>query len=157
MIKQRNITLIVVHCTASRCTSNLTPEALDSMHKRQGFAECGYHYSITKDGTIHHMRDITHVGAHAKGYNTPSIGVAYEGGLDASGRAADTRTDAQKQSLETLLRFLLLTYPGAKICGHRDLSPDLNHNGTIEPCEYIKQCPCFCVSIEYGYLAVNGE
>ena len=43
MIKQRNITLIVVHCTASPCTSNLTPEALDSMHKRQGFAECGYH------------------------------------------------------------------------------------------------------------------
>ena len=114
MIKQRNITLIVVHCTASPCTSNLTPEALDSMHKRQGFAECGYHYYITKDGTIHHMRDITHIGAHAKGYNTPSIGVAYEGGLDASGRAADTRTDAQKQSLETLLRFLLLTYHGSK-------------------------------------------
>ena len=35
--------------------SILTPEALDSMHKRQGFAECGYHYYITKDGTIHHM------------------------------------------------------------------------------------------------------
>mgnify|MGYP001530794306 len=103
------------------------------------------------------MRDITHIGAHAKGYNTPSIGVAYEGGLDASGRAADTRTDAQKQSLETLLRFLLLTYHGAKICGHRDLSPDLNHNGTIEPCEYIKQCPCFCVSVEYGYLMKNDE
>ena len=96
MIKQRNITLIVVHCTASRCTSNLTPEALDSMHKRQGFAECGYHYYITKDGTIHHMRDITHVGAHAKGYNTPSIGVAYEGGLDASGHAADTRRTKTK-------------------------------------------------------------
>ena len=58
MIKQRNITLIVVHCTASRCTSNLTPEALDSMHKRQGFVECGYHYYITKDGTIHHMPDV---------------------------------------------------------------------------------------------------
>lgn len=156
MIKQRNITLIVVHCTASRCTSNLTPEALDAMHRSQGFTECGYHYYLTKDGRIHHMRDITHVGAHAKGYNTPSIGVAYEGGLDASGRAADTRTAAQKQSLEILLRFLLLTYPEAKICGHRDLSPDLNHNGTIEPNEYIKQCPCFCVSVEYGYLTVNG-
>lgn len=59
MIKQRNITLIVVHCTASKCTSNLTPEALDALHKRQGFTECGYHYYITKDGTIHHMRDIT--------------------------------------------------------------------------------------------------
>ena len=150
MIKQRNISLIVVHCTASRCTSDLTPESLDAMHKRQGFTECGYHYYITKDGTIHHMRDITRIGAHAKGYNTPSIGVAYEGGLDASGRAADTRTAKQKQSLETILRFLLLTYPGAKICGHRDLSPDLNHNGTIEPCEYIKQCPCFDAAAEYG-------
>ena len=63
----------------------------------------------------------------------------------------------KKQSLETLLRFLLLTYRGAKICGHRDLSPDLNHNGTIEPCEYIKQCPCFCVSVEYGYLMKDDE
>lgn len=141
MIKQRNITLIVVHCTASRCTSNLTPEALDSMHKRQGFAECGYHYYITKDGTIHHMRDITHVGAHAKGYNTPSIGVAYEGGLDASGHAADTRTDAQKQSLETLLRFLLLTYHGAKICGHRDLSPRPQPQRYHRILRVLKQCP----------------
>ena len=153
----RSINMIVVHCSATRADCALTTEDLETIHRRRGFRGIGYHYYITKDGTIHHMRDITHVGAHAKGYNTPSIGVAYEGGLDASGRAADTRTDAQKQSLETLLRFLLLTYSGAKICGHRDLSPDLNHNGTIEPCEYIKQCPCFCVSVEYGYLAVNGE
>ena len=41
MIKQRNITLIVVHCTASKCTSNLTPEALAALHKRQGFTESG--------------------------------------------------------------------------------------------------------------------
>lgn len=152
MIKQRPITLIVVHCTASRCTSNLTPAALEAMHKQQGFAECGYHYYITKDGRIHHMRDITRIGAHAKGYNTPSIGVAYEGGLDANGRPADTRTQSQRQSLKTLLRFLSLTYPEATICGHRDLSPDLNHNGTIEPSEYIKQCPCFEASKEYAPL-----
>ena len=74
MIKQRNISLIVVHCTASRCTSDLTPSALDAMHKRQGFTECGYHYYITKDGRIHHMRDITKIGAHAKGHNSESIG-----------------------------------------------------------------------------------
>ena len=90
-------------------------------------------------------------------FRSPSIGVAYEGGLNATGRAADTRTAAQKQSLEILLRFLLLSYPAARICGHRDLSPDLNHNGTIEPCEYIKQCPCFDAATEYGYLTVSGE
>ena len=27
--------------------------------------------------------------------------------------------------------------------GHRDLSPDLNGNGEIEPEEWIKACPCF--------------
>lgn len=152
MIKQRNISLIVVHCTASRCTNNLTPEALDVMHKRRGFTECGYHYYITRDGTIHHMRDITHIGAHVKGHNANSIGIAYEGGLDASGRPADTRTPAQKHSLEIILRFLRFSYPKAQICGHRDLSPDLNDNGTIEPCEYIKQCPCFNATDEYEYL-----
>jgi hypothetical protein len=34
------------------------------------------------------------------------------------------------------------------VCGHRDLSPDLNGNGEIEPEEWIKQCPCF----DTGYL-----
>ena len=105
MIKQRNISLIVVHCTASRCTSDLTPSALDAMHKRQGFTECGYHYYITKDGRIHHMRDITKIGAHAKGHNSESIGIAYEGGLNASGKATDTRTTAQNKALKRSCAF----------------------------------------------------
>jgi N-acetylmuramoyl-L-alanine amidase len=29
------------------------------------------------------------------------------------------------------------------VCGHRDLSPDLNGDGEIEPEEWIKACPCF--------------
>ena len=39
--------------------------------------------------------------------------------------------------------MLLKDYPGSRLCGHRDLSPDLNHNGEIEPEEWVKQCPCF--------------
>jgi hypothetical protein len=35
------------------------------------------------------------------------------------------------------------------VCGHRDLSPDLNGNGEIEPEEWIKQCPCFDVAKEF--------
>ena len=41
-----------------------------------------------------------------------------------------------------------MDYPGCKVCGHRDLSPDLNGNGEIEPEEWVKQCPCFDVSKE---------
>ena len=32
---------------------------------------------------------------------------------------------------------------GLDECGRPALSPDLNHNGEIEPEEWVKQCPCF--------------
>ena len=40
-------------------------------------------------------------------------------------------------------------YPYAKIQGHRDFSPDKNHNGTIEPWEWIKDCPSFDAKMAY--------
>ena len=64
----RTINLIVIHCTASRCTSTLTPETLDAEHRRRGFNGCGYHFYITRDGQVHAMREINLTGAHAKGY-----------------------------------------------------------------------------------------
>ena len=140
MIKQRNITLIVVHCTASRCTSNLTPEALDSMHKRQGFTECGYHYYITKDGTIHHCVTSPNRSPRQR-LQHPSIGVAYEGGLDATGRAADTPHRRAKTKPRNPPPLPPALHPAARICGHRDLSPDLNHNGTIEPANTSNSVP----------------
>jgi len=82
-------------------------------------------------------------GAHARGYNAHSVGICYEGGLNERGRPADTRTDFQKHSLRVLVMLLLRDYPGSRLCGHRDLSPDLNGNGEIEPEEWIKVCPCF--------------
>ena len=148
----RKINLIVIHCTAWRCTSTLTPQQLERMHLANGWSGCGYHYYITRDGRIHPMRPISAVGAHAKGYNTNSIGVAYEGGLDANGKPADTRTPMQILSLRMLLQALVRTFPGTRICGHRDLSPDLNGNGIIEPSEYIKMCPCFNAAEEYKLL-----
>ena len=91
-------------------------------------------------------------GAHVRGWNAGSIGVCYEGGLDECGRPADTRTLFQKHSLRVLVLLLLKDYPGSRLCGHRDLSPDLNHNGEIEPEEWIKQCPCFEVAKEFKEL-----
>ena len=43
-------------------------------------------------------------------------------------------------------------WPRAKICGHRDFSPDKNGNGVIDPWEYIKACPCFDARHEYAYI-----
>ena len=90
-------------------------------------------------------------GAHARGYNAISLGVCYEGGLDENGKAADTRTPRQKEALYHLVKELLQRYPEAKVVGHRDLSPDTNYNGIVDPWERIKECPCFEVSDEFPF------
>lgn len=142
----RMINLIVVHCSATKVDCTLSPEALDLLHRHRGFNGTGYHYYIRKDGIVHLTRPIERIGAHAKGFNRNSIGICYEGGLDCRGRPADTRTPAQRAALRQLVTELLKKLPGSRVCGHRDLSPDLNGNGEIEPEEWIKSCPCFEVT-----------
>ena len=144
----RKINYIVVHCSATREGRTLTPEALEAEHRRRGFRTTGYHYYIRRNGTTVLTRPPELVGAHMKGYNKHSIGICYEGGYDLHGRPADTRTDFQKHSLRVLVRMLLRDYPGSRVVGHRDLSPDQDGDGTVEPWEGVKQCPCFEVTKE---------
>ena len=139
----RKINLIVIHCSATRADRSLTPDDLEMQHRRRGFNGTGYHYYIRKDGTVHLTRPIERIGAHVKGFNSNSVGICYEGGLDAHGCPADTRTPEQRAALRLLVHQLFETFPGSRVCGHRDLSPDRNGNGEIEPEEWIKACPCF--------------
>jgi len=152
----RCIDLIVVHCTASRCNHRLAPDELEAEHRRRFSGGCGYHFYITREGIIFPMRRLDRVGAHVRGFNAHSIGIAYEGGLTPDGIAADTRTAEQRESLRFLIRQLLVVYPKSTVCGHRDLSPDLNGNGIIEPREWIKQCPCFDAALEYAPLCAEA-
>ena len=139
----RFINLIVVHCSTTRCDRSYTEHDLTTDHLRRGFSGAGYHFYIRKNGDIKTLRPIGQPGAHVKNHNAHSVGICYEGGLDERGHPADTRTDFQKHSLRVLVMLLLRDYPGSRLCGHRDLSPDLDCNGEIEPEEWIKACPCF--------------
>lgn len=143
----RAISLIVVHCSATREDKSFTEHDLDVCHRRRGFNGVGYHFYIRKNGDIKSTRPLERIGAHARGFNSESIGICYEGGLDSEGHPKDTRTPWQKHSLRVLILTLLRDYPGCRVCGHRDLSPDLNGNGEIEPEEWIKACPCFDAAI----------
>lgn len=149
---KRKITDIVIHCTATRCDRNLTVDDIRRIHKGQGWADIGYHYVITLDGKAHIGRDVDVIGAHVSGHNAHTIGVAYVGGIDKNGAEKDTRNLIQKAELLNLLGDLRRLYPDARICGHRDFSPDKNGNGTVEPFEWIKQCPCFDAKKEFEML-----
>ena len=115
MIKNRKINLIVIHCSATRVTQDFTVGELEACHLARGFRDIGYHYYITKDGVIYPCRPESEPGAHARHYNAHSIGICYEGGLDANGRPADTRTPAQKAAMRELLKSLCTDYPEAEI------------------------------------------
>ena len=144
----RTINLIVIHCSATCEDRPFTEHDLKTAHRLRGMDGIGYHFYIRRNGDIKSTRPLEKAGAHARGYNAHSIGICYEGGLDAHGLAKDTRTPWQRHSLRVLVRVLLSDYPGAKVVGHRDLSPDLNGDGEIEPMEWTKQCPCFDVKKE---------
>ena len=135
-----------VHCSATRADRDFTENDLEVCHRHRGFNGAGYHFYIRKNGDIKNTRPLEKPGAHALGYNAHSIGICYEGGLDVRYRPADTRTEWQKHSLRVLIRTLLMDYPGCRVCGHRDLSPDRNGDGRISPEEWVKECPCFEVT-----------
>ena len=144
----RTIKRIFVHCTAS--SQRTTTEAtLWAEFKKKGWKNPGYHYVVKTDGNIITMLDESRVSNGVKGYNQSAINVAYIGGIDAKGKAVDNRTANQKGALFDLLVKLKLKYRNAIIMGHRDISPDLNHNGVVDPWERIKECPCFDAMVEY--------
>lgn len=162
----RSITRINIHCTATRAGRPYTVADIDRDHKARGFGNgasrpCGYHWIIYADGSVHAGRREDEVGANATGYNAASIGIVYVGGLDpATGKPADTRTLAQKAALARLVREKARAYgvPAHRILGHRDLSPDTNGNGKVDPWEWVKVCPCFDVQREVsGWLAGQDE
>lgn len=149
----RPIDMIVVHCTATPEGRDETVASITKMHQARGWRTIGYHWVVYRDGTIHAGRPESEVGAHVAGYNLRSIGIVYVGGVAKDAKTPkDTRTQAQKVALREFLSAKMRQYPKARLVGHRDLSPDLNKDGVIEPREWIKACPSFDVATEYGEL-----
>ena len=140
----REIKLIVVHCSATRCNVPFSPAELEECHRARGFKGIGYHFYITRDGRVYHTRPIEQIGAHAKGFNLHSIGICYEGGLTSEGKPADTRTTFQRMALIDTICILKKLYPDAVVKGHYQLSADIH-----------KACPCFDAEKEYTELTTN--
>ena len=131
--------MIVVHCSAVKPGQTSSAEQIDGWHKAQGWKGIGYHYVVRRNGQVELGRPLWEAGAHVKNHNRHSIGVCYEGGYDAAGKAADTRTSEQRVALRGLLEELHGRFPEAVIVGHHDLDPK-------------KPCPCFDAVKEYGDL-----
>ena len=120
----------------------------------RGWKQVGYTDIFRIDGTVERLVnnnedtivDPWEITNGASGYNSVSRHVVYAGGCDKNMKPKDTRTPAQKAAMAKYVREFHAAHPDVRIIGHRDLSPDLNGNGIIEPCEWMKACPSFEVS-----------
>ncbi len=148
---------IVIHCAATSNgewlgkTTDSDAVIIDQWHKARGFARrkhnirqfnpdlkhIGYHFVIGLDGRVATGRAIGEQGAHVKGHNKHSLGICLIG--------TDAFTREQWAALTELIHRLSRQYPDAVLCGHRDLSPDIDGDGTVEPHEWTKICPGFDV------------
>jgi N-acetylmuramoyl-L-alanine amidase len=144
--KRKSTDFIVIHCTATPEGQDIGAREIDKAHRKQGLNGCGYHTIIRLDGRLESARSGDTVGAHTQGFNANSFAIAYVGGVDAEGRAKDTRTEAQKAALRELIDALHISYPDAKVVGQRDLATNL---GRVDPFRKLKESPCFDAS-EYA-------
>lgn len=116
------IRYLTIHCAA-------TPEGRDNSAAEirqwdiDRFGKPSYHWVIELDGDAHrHVADDRR-GVHVANRNTGNIGICYVGGtekLNAGGKPKDTRTAAQKTTLERLVREYIAKYPGIKVLGHNE-------------------------------------
>jgi len=126
MLSNKNIKLLVVHCSDTEDNRNLNARDIHKMHLDFGWDGIGYHKVICRSGKIENGRPEYWIGAHVRGKNEISLGVCLIG--------RHKFTDEQFHSLENILKNWKKLYPKAKILGHCD-------TGNTE-----KTCPNFNIT-----------
>lgn len=114
----RNVKEIILHHTGSMDT----PEAVERYHRLgvqddlpgriaeailgndKPYSDVGYHFMISDDGSIYAGRNLAFKGAHVRGHNTNTIGIAFLG--DHTSRPVSTAALAAFGSLQSSLELM---------------------------------------------------
>lgn len=145
------IRFLTIHSSATPEGRDVTPETIASWHN----GRAPYHFVVPLDGVFVRTLNDSQLGAHTRRANTGNAGICYIGGVSADNKLPkDTRTEAQKAALLTLVRTYKGRYPDIIIRGHRDWSTDTNRNGMVDRHEWYTVCPSFDVA---AWLREVGE
>jgi len=94
---------VIVHCTATRpdwmavSTPDQKMDAIRTWHTEKGWSDVGYHLGIDRGGQVVLGRPMHKQGAHVKGENKNSIGIALFGGFGSSSEDQPLRNFTQEQ------------------------------------------------------------
>lgn len=148
----KQITHLIIHCAATPNGVYFDAADIDGWHKERGFKRnmalfphhrpdlkhIGYHLVNRINGHAECGRYELETGAHCIGHNTDGIGICMVG--------TDRFSPEQWATLKYQVQIYRQRYPGIVVLGHRDTSPDTNHNGRVDPQEWLKTCPGFDVA-----------
>lgn len=135
----RTIKRIIIHYTGA-----VNTQTVESIKRYWGQAHPdwrgtpGYHVIISADGTATRLQDDEKITYGVANYNATALHVCFIGN--------GPFTAAQEATLEKRVRYWKGLYPAAKVVGHRDLSPDKDGDGVVEPHEWLKACPGYDVA-----------
>lgn len=108
---------VVVHHSAMPPSEG--PRDIQRMHMhRRGFLDIGYHFVIDGQGRIYEGRNLAVHGAHVKGHNAGTLGIALMGNYEESEPASE-----QMARLKWLVRDLMAKHPLTHLAGHSDFLP----------------------------------
>ena len=128
-LKNRTSTkrIILHHAESKSCTA----DDIHSWHLANGWAGIGYHFFVGKDGSIYRGRPENTVGSHAKGSNSDSIGICFEGSY-----MTETMGQTQINAGRELVSYLKKKYRISKVQKHKDVC-STNCPGTNFPFDQI--------------------
>lgn len=137
----REITHIVMHCTATPSTSDIGAAEVHRWHLQRGWSGIGYHFVIRRNGNVEPGRAVERKGAHVGGFNANSIGISLAGGVASDGKTpCDNFTDDQLIAARDLVLDLMATHrvPIDNLMGHNEVIAKITHGSP-------KACPVFCM------------
>lgn len=126
--KRKSTKRIILHHAESK---NCTADDIHRWHLANGWAGIGYHFFVRKDGSIYRGRPENKLGAHAKGANSDSIGICFEGSY-----MTETMPNAQLKAGQELVSYLKGKYGITKVQRHKDVC-STNCPGTNFPFDKI--------------------
>ena len=119
--------IILHHAESKSCTA----DDIHRWHLANGWAGIGYHFFVRKDGSIYRGRPEGVVGSHAKGSNSDSIGICFEGSY-----MTETMNQTQINAGRELVAYLKNKYGISKVQKHMDVC-STNCPGTNFPFDAI--------------------
>ncbi|XP_068173935.1 peptidoglycan recognition protein 5 [Antennarius striatus] len=120
---------VVIHHTAFQQCAGLKEckEQLVSIQKMhmtdRHFDDIGYNFLVEADGTVYEGRGWCVVGAHAKGNNHDSLGIAFMGNFTTDTPSTESLSAVKELLLSGVSQGFL--HPEFVLLGHRDLGNTL--------------------------------